>query len=397
MLGRLLAAPTRPKLGLERMRALLSGLGDPQHRFASLHIAGTKGKGSTAAFAAAMCQAAGMKVGTTTSPHLSCARERITLDGAMISEERFVALAGRVSQAASMLSEPPSFFEQMVAMAFCAFADDAVDVAVVEVGLGGRLDATNVLLPRACAITVLGLDHTDWLGPTLTHIAREKAGIIKSGVPCFTVAQQAPAARVLAERAHEVDAPLLVVNERRDLPISLHGIHQRQNASLAAALVGAVGVTDAAIVAGARNAFVAGRYETVRTAPRVILDGAHNATAAHALGEALRADAGLAGRDLALVVGMTAGHDARAFAESLGVLPIRRVICVPTRSPRTQHPRAVAAGFAQLGPPVTAAGLADALQLASDGPMAVTGSLYLVGEARALLLNAPSDPMLPLF
>ena len=156
-LDRLLRSPTLPKLGLRRMEALCEALGRPQDRFASLHIAGTKGKGSTSAMTASVLRGAGLRVGLTTSPHLLSARERIVIDGAIVDEGTFVALEARVDAAARTLPaalEVPSFFERLTAMALCAFADAAVDVAVIEVGLGGRLDATNVVRPLACAITM---------------------------------------------------------------------------------------------------------------------------------------------------------------------------------------------------------------------------------------------------
>jgi dihydrofolate synthase / folylpolyglutamate synthase len=394
-LEKLLASPTRPKLGLLRMRALLHQLADPQQRLRVLHVAGTKGKGSVCVLAAEMCRAHGLKVGLTMSPHLCSARERIVIDGVMVDEERFASLAERVERAAHALTEDtPSFFEKMIAMALCAFADARVEVAVVEVGLGGRLDATNVLAPRACAITRLGLDHTEWLGPTLAHIAREKAGIMKRDVPVFTVAQDREAARVLQEVAENVGAPLTVVREQDAPATQLLGAHQRENASLAAALARAgAGVSDAAVSKGAWRASLEGRYETARTAPLVILDGAHNALSARALGDALRADTRLVGRPLTLVIGMTSGHDARSFFEALGPLPKTRVLAVRARSPRAQDAEAVAAACG--GTPVSS--LARAIEQGSDGPVVVTGSLYLVGEARSLLLGVPSDPAFPLF
>ncbi len=300
-LAQLLAAPTLPKLGLARMRALLAQLGDPQLRYPVLHIAGTKGKGSTAALTASIVRAAGKRVGLTTSPHLLSARERIVVDDALIDAAAFVDVAARVDAAARALPaalDAPSFFERMCAMAFLHFADVAVDVAVVEVGLGGRLDATNVVSPAACAITRLGMDHMEYLGPTLAHIAREKAGIIKAGVPVVTVAQDAVAAAVVAAVAAGVAAPVTVVDAAAvaaldDVDIALAGAHQRENAATAVALVDAAApalgftLTRAHVRAGCARVRWPGRFE--RVAPRVILDGAHNVDSAHALAAAIAA------------------------------------------------------------------------------------------------------------
>jgi dihydrofolate synthase/folylpolyglutamate synthase len=394
-LAKLLSSTTRPKLGLERMAELLRRLGDPQRRWPALHIAGTKGKGSTAAFAERICREAGLKTGLTTSPHLQTARERIAIDGAMIAERDFVRLAARVEEAAADLDA--SFFEKMIAMAFLHFADERVDVAVVEVGLGGRLDATNLCVPRACAITRLGLDHTEHLGPTIVHIAREKAGIIKPGGPVVTVAQEPDAARVIEEVARDRGAPLTVVDVDASLCPSLAGAHQRENASVAAALVRASGIVvdEGAVHRGVAAARWPGRYETLRDDPALVVDGAHNATAAEALVETVRADRRME-RPI-LVVGFTRGHDPRAFAEVIAAVRPRMVAAVTSRSPRSQTAAEVARACAPVFGVVHEAGLEEALQLSRGGPTLVTGSLYLVGEVRQRLLGGPSDAAFPLF
>lgn len=390
----LLSSTTRPKLGLERMAALLSRLGDPQQSFRAMHVAGTKGKGSTSAFAASMCRAAGLRTGLTTSPHLSTARERIIIDDAMIDEDAFVSLAGEVEHAAADLDA--SFFEKMIAMALLAFARASVDVAVVEVGLGGRLDATNLVVPSACAITRLGLDHTEHLGPTLEHIAREKAGILKPGVPAAVAPQDERALEVIVEVGARVAAPLIHVEPDPSLHPSLAGVHQLENASVAAALVraGGLGVRDDDIRRGVARTTWPGRYETLRDAPVLVVDGAHNATSAAALCDTALADPRLRG-DLTLIVGMTSGHDALAFARELAPLRPRRVLAVASRSPRTQSARDVARALARVFVAVEETQLDRALE--ASGPALVTGSLYLVGEARERVRGAPADPAFPLY
>jgi len=415
-LERLLASPTLPKLGLARMRALCAALGDPQDRVPVLHIAGTKGKGSTSAMTASILRAAGLRVGLTTSPHLLSARERILLDDALIDEARFVALAGRVDAAARTLPaslEVPSFFERLCAMAFCAFADAAgageLDVAVVEVGLGGRLDATNVVTPRACAITRLGLDHTEFLGPTLAHIAAEKAGIMKTGVPVVAAPQDDEARAVLVDVAARAGVPLRVVDDvdlRATPAPALVGLHQRENATVARLLVQASGLVNAArlddaVVRGLATARWPGRYETVATSPLVILDGAHDGLAADVLATALRDDARLTG-PLHLVVGCSTGHAPEEILGPLLALPGVALIATAARHPRAIAPALLvaAAGDAyatEVAAVDDAVGLAVARARADGGAVVVTGSLFVVGEARACFVPMVADPARPRF
>lgn len=395
-LKRLLASTTRPKLGLERMATLLERLGNPHLQVPVLHVAGTKGKGSTCAMAESLCRAAGLRTGLTISPHLCTARERIVLDGDMVDESVFASLASSVERAAHGLDA--SFFEKTVAMAFRAFADARVDIAVVEVGLGGRLDATNLCAPSACAITRLGLDHTEFLGPTLEHIAREKAGILKSGVPTVTVAQEGGAHAVVVARAREIGVPLTVVPVDRSLSSCLQGDHQFENASLAVALVRAAGLALSVdhVRRGLATVRWPGRYETLREQPLLVVDGAHNETAAEALAATVQADARMSEGPL-LVLGMTRGHDPAAFARPLAVLKPRRVMAVASRSPRTLSAAEAARGAARALGVVEEASLEGALALSSRMPTIITGSLYLVGEVRARVLGVPSDPGFPLF
>ena len=406
-LARLLSAPTLPKLGLTRMQALVRALGEPQRRFKVLHIAGTKGKGSTAAMASSMLTAAGYRVGLTISPHLLSARERIVIDTRMIGEDAFCDAEERVQRAALLLDpahDVPSFFERIIAMAWCAFADAHVDVAVVETGLGGRLDATNVVAPVATAITRLGIDHREFLGDTLAEIAAEKAGIFKGGVPALTVAQAPQALQTLQAVAAAVatKGEVVVVEADYSLHPALFGAHQIENASLARALVRAGGfdVDDDAVRAGLASVVWPGRYETVSEQPLVILDGAHNAESARALLDAVSADERVGQRPRHFVIGMSRGHDLDAFVTTV-VAQAQSVIAVCAR-----HPRAVpAAAVARIAARTlvcdaiddVAAALAAAVARAAChcGVVIVTGSLFVVGAARACYVPMASDPVLP--
>ncbi len=408
---RLLSVPSSPRLGLERMRALLSHLGDPQLAFEALHVAGTNGKGSVVAFSDAMLGAAGKRRGRTTSPHLTSATERIVIGDEPISRARFVALEEQVARAARKLEDPPTFFERIIAMAFRAFAEDGVEVAVVEVGLGGRLDATNVLAPRACAIAPIGKDHQQFLGDTLAAIAREKAGILKRGVPAVTAPQDAEALAAIRAVASSVQAPLRTL-QPDDLQHLEHvslgfgqGRATRQNAALACALVEEAGlVTDRAVQhRGLSRARWPGRYERVAVDPIVLVDGAHNAHAMRALASVIAEDPSLAG-PVQVVIGMTRGHDAGPFARELLALAPASVQVVKARAPRSRPAAELAADLASSGLRVSVAaelgsGLERALESARRGGgfVLVTGSLYLVGQVRGLFVEVSEDPVLPEF
>jgi dihydrofolate synthase / folylpolyglutamate synthase len=400
-LERLLQAPTRPKFGLTRMTSLLHELGDPQRQFATIHVAGTKGKGSTCAFVDSILGVAGVSRGMTTSPHLSCARERITLDGEMISEARFAALERRIHAAVRALgADEPSFFERMIAMAFVAFAEDQVRFAVVEVGMGGRLDATNTCVPAACAITQLGLDHTQFLGDTVTRIAAEKAGIAKPGVPVFTIDQGDPdVMAVLEAQAREHHAPLHVVPAFVGA-VGIAGRGQADNAALATSLVRAVLPTIGhdVIDQGLRAVRWPCRMEWIDS---VLLDGAHNPLSAAVLRQSLPLDR----RPQHLLWGMSDGHSEAAFAAALQVDRFASIVATAVPHPRAVPPgqlahAAVVAGARCVDVVSWPAALAVAMTRAADdsGVVVVTGSLFVAGSARsALLPSTPTDPAWPLF
>ncbi|HEY1584102.1 MAG TPA: Mur ligase family protein, partial [Polyangia bacterium] len=296
--------------GLEGTRALLAAVGNPERDLPVVHVGGTNGKGSTAAMIAAGLRADGRRVGLYTSPHLLRFTERIVIDGVEIGRERAAELAARVLAAA----EGATFFEVVTAMALCAVAEAGVDVAVLEVGLGGRLDATNIVeRPLAAIVSSVGLDHTDVLGPTIADIAREKAGVFKCGCPGLFAAGDEAAAVLQAEAERVGAAPIERFGrdfDDADLPpLALAGAHQRRNAALARRALELVGVGTRAIREGLANVKWPGRMD--RLSPTVLVDAAHNEEGARALAAAWPDG------PWTLVVGVLADKDARAIVAPL--------------------------------------------------------------------------------
>ncbi len=411
------------KLGLETMTALVGRLGLPQSRYRTLHIAGTNGKGSTAAMTAAVLQAAGYRVGLYTSPHLVEFRERIRVNGDMIPEGDVARLAERLKG----LCEPdlsPTFFECTTAMAFQHFADARVDVAVLEVGLGGRFDATNVVTPLAGAITTIALDHQEYLGTTLASIAFEKAGIIKPRMPVVVGRMTEDARRTIEQVASERAAPLSRLGrdfhvsgdtpERfsysgrttryDDLSCALHGAHQLDNAACALALLEAAGpgglvATEQAVREGLRGVSWEGRIEIVDRRPMLVLDGAHNPAAAIALSGYLRAfRLSHPGSRVVLVLGMMRDKDHRGFAEPLRDL-VDEVVLTQADLSRSATVQQLHSALRDRWPrPHLQAVLSDALGQARRlaGPedlICVTGSLMLIGDVKALFRGCGLSPL----
>ena len=364
-------------------------------------VAGTKGKGSTCAMLASILGAAGVRCGLYTKPHLQAYRERIRVDGRAISAcdfgvaaERLRSLLGGLPAAAG----EPTTFEVTTAMALDVFYRARCDVAVVEVGLGGRLDATNATDPWLSVITPISYDHTDVLGRTLGAIAAEKAGILRPGRRALLAVQRPAAARVLSRACRQVGAVCETVPPlppESDLPLA--GVHQRQNAALAvAAARGLIHASDAAISRGLERVRWPGRFEVVPGQPPLVLDGAHNGASADALARTLREYA--AGRRIGLVVGINRDKDARAVLRPLLALT-DRVWATQTADNR----RALAAGeLAQLcrrlgaraqAQPELAAALDRARGETRDGVLCVTGSLMLVGQARDVLGLPPAETL----
>lgn len=413
------------KWDLDTARSFCAWLGHPERDVPALHVAGTNGKGSVAATVHAIALAAGWIAGLNTSPHLVRPEERIRVGAEDIDPRRFRALIARLRDeaaaalAAGALPRHPSFFEMITAAAFLAFREANVPLAVIETGLGGRLDATNVIEPRVCVITTIGLDHVKTLGGSLASIAREKAGIVKPGVPVLAgwIAER-PLAEIRAAAAAR-GAPLhlaadeLVLRSRKGgafdlvtpettyerLAPALAGAHQRRNVALAIRAVEllrarGVALPHAAVAAGVANVRWPGRMERLG---RVLLDGAHNEHGARALGRAL---AGTAER-FVLVFGVTEGRDPARLVAPLA-RHLARVVVTRPAIPKAVDPVAVRARLAEVFPalapelePDAAAALARAQELAGDGgAILVAGSLYLVGDARRALLGleGPGHP-----
>jgi dihydrofolate synthase/folylpolyglutamate synthase len=378
--------PLGMRLGLEPMREACARTGHPERALRVVHVAGTNGKGSVCAMVEAMARAAGMKTGLYTSPHLCRFAERIRLGGEPVTDEALAAVLGRA------LDDGPdlSFFETATLAAFLAFREAQVALAVVEVGLGGRLDATNVIpTPAAAAITRIALDHTDRLGSTLPEIAREKAGIAKPGLDLLLGPMPDEVRAAIDEVAHAAGATTsMVTDAAADVDLALAGEHQRANAAIASELARRVGVPAAAIATGLETVRWPGRLERIGD---VLLDGAHNPDGARALAAYVQG-LGVAPERTSLVFGALADKDWPAMLDVLAPLASRRVYVAPESAARSAvDPAAMAAQRAGR----IAASMEDALRLAREGSpdlVVVCGSLSLVGHARALLLGLPRDP-----
>jgi dihydrofolate synthase/folylpolyglutamate synthase len=375
------------KLGLELVGELWRAMGFHGTQPPVIHVAGTNGKGSTCAMIEAALRAAGVRTGLYTSPHLIHPTERIQINGRAIPPEQFAQAFDTVHRTAQRLiadgtiAHHPSYFETVTLMAFEVFVDQNVDRAVVEVGLGGRLDATNVVKPELCVITPVDFDHEEWLGKTIESIAFEKAGILKPGVPAVIATQRPAELAVIEARAREVGAPLYHAAEvTGPVPCSLEGEHQVENAKTAARALQLLGVP----LDGMARAVWPGRLETVSRDPLILLDGAHNPAGAKALARYL--EQRFAGRRVTMIFG--AMRD-KAFDEISSILfPLAdELICTAPGQARALRPEAML----ELAPHPnarTAATVAEALAMPRQGDvLIITGSLYLVGEARALLVS----------
>ena len=389
---------------LRRMRALLELMGDPDRVMAVVLIAGTKGKGSTAAFLASILHAAGVTAGLFTSPHLQVFRERVRIDGTMLGSGEFDRAVARLRPLVTRLRRThpaagdPTTYELTLALALRAFADRRCAVAVIEVGLGGRLDASNALDPAISIITPISRDHTGILGHTLAKIAGEKAGIARPGRPLLVAAQR-PTARMAIRRASRGAELRPIAALPEWVRPALAGDHQRQNAALASAAARAlrtegVAIPEPAITAGLRRAVWPARFERVGRRPTVIIDGAHNDGSAVALARTLRTER--RGRRIVLVIGINADKDARAILRPLAALA-SAVVATRSSGPRAVDPAVLArvAARAARRPVEHAPDIATALSVAraragAGGLICVAGSLALAGEARTAL-GRPAD------
>ena len=390
---------------LDAIRGICAALGDPQLKFRAIHVAGTNGKGAVCAMIDACLRADGLRIGRYTSPHLVRINERFFLDGAPISDEVLERAADKVFHADSSSNSSSNsiygltFFEALTAVAFLVYAEAKVDYAVLETGLGGRLDATNVCRPELCVITKIGLDHCDWLGDTVEKIAAEKAGIIKKGVPIVLGKNDPAVVAVVKARASEVGAPFIYapdVADESEIPdgFSLVGSFNRENAVTAIAALKTLGLTKG-MADGLGNVVWPGRFQRVG---RFIIDGAHNPPAARALAAALRKYAPFAGSVPTLVAGFCGDKD---VDETLRILApfVKKGIAVRTNNPRSLDP-------AELARKMESAGISaiscDSVQLALKNlgsvpkktgsvpgdeavDVLICGSLFLAGEALAAL------------
>jgi len=394
------------KFGLENTLKLAALSGNPQSQLRFIHVAGTNGKGSTCAMLESIYRAAGLRVGLFTSPHLVSFRERIQVNRELISEADVVRLVGEMQL---MFPEFPSdhhptFFEVVTVMALCYFTGQKCDLVIWETGLGGRLDATNIVTPLASVITNIGFDHQQWLGETLTQIATEKAGIIKPGIPVVTAEAGSEALQVIARIAQEKRAPLTKAGQAKrqsqagQTPaLPLLGEHQRLNAALAVATIEALQeklpVRADAIRIGLETVHWPGRLQLVKTpsGQAILLDGAHNVAGAESLRRAME-DHFPESRP-ALILGVLQDKDYRQICETVAPLA-GHIVTVPVASERAAPPEALRDVCRHANPAaqVTACpSLTDALSHVADDPFVViTGSLYLVGEAMELLRLSPA-------
>jgi dihydrofolate synthase/folylpolyglutamate synthase len=415
------------RLSLAPIRALLERVGSPERELSVLHLAGSKGKGSTALFAEAVLVAAGRRVGTFTSPHLERWTERFRVDGREVEGSALAAAVERLRPHVDALREsehPPSFFDATTAAALLLFHEAGVDHVVLEVGLGGRLDSTNAVRPEVTCVTSIELEHTDKLGETLAEIAAEKAGIAKPGVPMVVGELASDALRAVERAADAVGAPLVRLGRDFQLtveaegldgttfriddpPLSLRaslpilGAHQPVNATLAVACVrrlpGVAADTAtlaAAAVRGLSAATLPGRIEVLRRAPWVLVDSAHTAASARALAKVLARIA----RPAHLVLSISAGKDTTSILEAL--LPHARVLTLTRAEPaRSLDPGEIAAAVRARTPQIVLRVVPNphlALRAAADGlapedVLCVAGSVYLAGIARTALRDADAS------
>lgn len=411
---------------LDRMRRIMESLGNPHESLKCVHVAGTNGKGSICAMTAQCLRECGYTVGLYTSPHLTDVRERITINGNLISHHAFTEIMGRVAKAVKRLSPrhgEPTFFEVITAVGLTQFADQAVDAAVIEVGLGGRFDSTNVILPEVAAVGSIGWDHMQFLGDTLEKIAEQKGGIYKKGVPALTFHQDRSVVEALRRCAEEAGAEFRVVGDDIEfssrfevnpvlgphvrvglsterytfehIPVPLPGEHQAHNCGLALAILDTLAgrgfdLPERKILAGLEKVRLPGRMELAWDRPRILLDGAHNAPAMQALMKAIGAQ--MTYDSLIVIFGCAADKDIDELLKRVALGADKVIFTRARNNPRAAEPKELARRFTEQCQKMcqTAESLEDALSIATraaarDDLICVTGSFYLVGEAKKLL------------
>jgi dihydrofolate synthase/folylpolyglutamate synthase len=410
---------TSQNFDLERMRTLLKRLGSPQDQFKSVHVAGTKGKGSTCAMIASMLQACGYKVGLYTSPHLTDVRERIQINGEMIPQTDFARIVKLAEPIIERIKPRPTYFDALTAIAFKYFAEQNVDIAIVETGLGGRLDSTNVVRPEVTAITSISKDHMAQLGNTLAKIAEEKAGIFKAGVPAISVQQDPEADAVLKRVAEKAGTTLDVTGQTIEfsyrfessrmqgphnrvclttpnskfehLAVPLLGEHQAINCGLALSVIDRLktrgfNINDSKAMEGLAKTTIPGRMEMLSQMPRVVADGAHNAASLdamlRAIGQHIPYDS------MVIIFGCCADKDVPGMLERIAG-GADKVIFTRVNNIRSADPNELAARYVELYGKMAqvAPTLEEALGIANravtkEDLICITGSFYLVGEAK---------------
>ncbi len=410
---------------LDRMRLLLKKLGNPQDQFRTVHVAGTKGKGSTCAMIASMLQANGYKTGLYTSPHLTDIRERIAIDGDMIPQSEFARLVRLVEPIIARMKPAPSYFDTLTAIAFKYFAEQKAELVVVETGLGGRLDSTNVIKPEVTAITSISKDHMAQLGTTLSKIAEEKAGIFKTGVPAVSVLQDPQAEASLKRIAEMAGAPLefcgkgiefsyrfessrmlgphnrvclTTPNSKFEhLAVPLVGEHQAINCGLALAVIDrlksrGIAINDGRAMEGLAKTTLPGRMEMLSQTPRVIVDGAHNAASVDAMMRAIGQH--IPYDSMVVIFGCCADKDVPGMLERI-TSGADKVIFTKVDNIRSADPNELLAQYVELYGKMAqvASTLEEALGIANravtkEDIICITGSFYLVGEAKKHFANA---------
>ncbi len=412
---------------LNRMEALLKKLGNPHQKIKVVHIAGTKGKGSTAAMLSNMIQENGYSVGLYTSPHVSSLHERIAINSEMITQKDMLSMLNRMHTSIEQMAkkdDTPTFFEIMTAIAFLYFAEKKVDIAIIETGLGGRLDSTNVVSPTVVGITSISIDHQNLLGQDISSIASEKAGVIKKGIPVITVPQDPEAMKVIKTQAVSTKAPLSITGHDIDfsyrfessrehgphtricvntptskfehLRVPLPGEHQAINCGLALAMLDKLkehgyDIDDSKAAEGLKKVHLIGRMEIITQDPRIIVDTAHNAASIRALNAAIGQHVPY--DSMVVVFGCNADKDVRGMLEQLQY-GADKVIFTRSNSPKAMFPQDLADMYTEICGKMcqTALTLSEAIRIAKNAVsredlICITGSFYLVGEAKDRLQN----------
>jgi dihydrofolate synthase/folylpolyglutamate synthase len=410
---------------LDRMNKLLKNVGNPHKKTETVHIAGTKGKGSTATMLAKMIEANSYDVGLYTSPHVTNLHERIAINSKLISKKDMLGLINRIQPVIEKMArqkQSPTFFEIFTALAFMHFANKKVDIAIIETGLGGRLDSTNVVEPSLVGITSISIDHQNLLGSGLDSIAKEKAGVIKKGIPVVTVKQEPVAMKVLKQTAHSVKAPLTVTGRDIDfsyrfessrehgphnricvttptskfehLKVPLPGEHQAINCGLALALLDKLKsagyeIDDDKAVKGLKNVSMVGRMEIICDDPRILVDTAHNAASIKALIQAIGQHVPY--DSMIIIFGCNTDKDVRGMLEQLQY-GADKVIFTRSNSPKAVFPQDLADMYTEICGKMcqTALTVSEAVRTAKsaitrEDLICITGSFYLVGQAKQQL------------